>query len=260
MEASELVDSLNARWNQWNLHLGNVGIALPTLNDYPVKKILVHFGSPECTVVLPLELSHPNSFPTYFVPISITWPKKTPLFMKHLCQDMDFGSGQYFQPHDHGMIWSQYYSLPRRRGVASFPHRTASLRAWTYVWTCRPLGQAPIYSERVTFGLNCRSLACTVRDLFFLCCLYWVAWLVLRISLPNAIVRHRPILRYDMVAGEMAALCAEVPSSWKSYWESKECFHTMRTYSESFLSELVCIGWLLSPRYLSRGRRCGLAI
>ena len=48
--------------------------------------------------------------------------------------------------------------------------------------------------------MNCR--------LFFLCCLYWVAWLVLRACLRNSIVRHRLHLTVWHVSGrDGGALC-----------------------------------------------------
>ena len=54
----------------------------------------------------------------------------------------------------------------------------------------------------IIFGdvMNCR--------LFFLCCLYWVAWLVLRACLRDSIVRHRLHLTVWHVSGrDGGALC-----------------------------------------------------
>ena len=83
------------------------------------------------------------------------------------------------------------------------------------------------------------SLAWTVRP-FFLCCLwYWDVWLDLRACLP--IVTVSPPATEWQAPGWYGELCAEVPPSWKSCWESKEVLRTMRTHSDeaSFLN-----GWL----------------
>ena len=96
-----------------DIHLGNVGIALPTLNDYPVEDIVIHFGNPECSIVLTLEKSERSkAFPAYLVtpiPIMEYLTRKDPAFHEASlrAEIMDFGNGQYFQPHDHRLIWSQ---------------------------------------------------------------------------------------------------------------------------------------------------------
>lgn len=52
-----------------DLHLGNIGVTLPTLDEYPQRDILDHFGNPECTIVLPTaESSHLQGLPAYLVP------------------------------------------------------------------------------------------------------------------------------------------------------------------------------------------------
>lgn len=91
--------------------MGNVGVALPTLNEHRTEDILGYFGNPECTIVLPLkQLSHPQVFPAYLVPpISIAeyLTHKDPALFEGSslrAEIMDLGSGQYFQQHGHGMI------------------------------------------------------------------------------------------------------------------------------------------------------------
>ena len=78
----------------------------PTLNDHPTQDILDYFGNPECTIVLPLEqLSHSQAFPAYLVPpisiVEYVTHKDPTLHEASLgAKIMDFGNGQYFQPHD----------------------------------------------------------------------------------------------------------------------------------------------------------------
>jgi len=96
---------------EWlDLHLGNVGVALPTLNNHPITNILHHFGNPECIIVLPEEQpSDPQALPAYLVPpISIAEyltdqdPTVDEASLRGVI--MDLGNGQYFQLHDHGVI------------------------------------------------------------------------------------------------------------------------------------------------------------
>jgi len=84
-----------------DLHLGNIGVALPTLSDHPMKSILSYFGHPECTIVLPeKQTSHPQALPAYLVPsISIAeyLTHKDPALHEAplRAQIMDLGNGQY---------------------------------------------------------------------------------------------------------------------------------------------------------------------
>jgi len=88
--------------------LGNIGVALPTLNDHRMKNLLNYFGQPECTIVLPeKQPSHPQALPAYLVPhISIAeylTHQDPALHEASLrAQIIDLGNGQYFQPHDYG--------------------------------------------------------------------------------------------------------------------------------------------------------------
>jgi serine/threonine-protein kinase SRPK3 len=87
-----------------DLHSGNVGVALPTLNDHPIKGILGYFGNPECTIILPQQHpSRPQALPAYLVPpISITeyLTHRDPTFHEAplRAQILDLGNGQYSNP------------------------------------------------------------------------------------------------------------------------------------------------------------------
>ena len=50
-----------------------------------------------------------------------------------------------------------------------------------------------------------------------------------------------------MLLGKMATLCGEVPSSWKSYWESKKELRTMCTYFKAFILNIFALADLQSP-------------
>ena len=124
------------RW--LDLHFGNVGMALPTLNDYPMGDILDYFGTPECTIVLPLrQPSRPQALPPYIVrPISIMeyLTHKDPTLHEAplRAEIMDLGNGQCCSrvtiiSVQVGMII--ICSHPGRRAVASFLHPSGSLRA-----------------------------------------------------------------------------------------------------------------------------------
>jgi serine/threonine-protein kinase SRPK3 len=96
---------------EWlDLHPRNVGVALPTLSNHPIKDILHYFGNPECIIVLPeKQPSEPQALPAYLVPpISIAeyLTDQDPTFDESSPRGviMDLGNGQYFQSHDHGMI------------------------------------------------------------------------------------------------------------------------------------------------------------
>jgi hypothetical protein len=56
-----------------DLHTGNVGISLPTLNEHDPRELLDHFEQPECTIVLPTtQPACPQALPSYLVsPISV---------------------------------------------------------------------------------------------------------------------------------------------------------------------------------------------
>lgn len=84
-----------------DLHVRNIGVALPTLDNHSIDKILSYFGNPECLMVLPREQpSHPQSLPAYLVPpISVleylTHEDPTLHEAPLRVEIMDLGNGQY---------------------------------------------------------------------------------------------------------------------------------------------------------------------
>lgn len=82
-----------------DLHLGNVGTALSTLNDHPPGEILHHFAGLECTVVLPtVHPQHPQALPPYLVPsisVSEYLAKKDSVFRETplRAEIIDLGNG-----------------------------------------------------------------------------------------------------------------------------------------------------------------------
>jgi len=93
------------RLMKWlDLHYGNVGVALPTLNDHYIGDILDYFGIPECIVVFPQQQPlRPEALPPYLLaPISIIdyLTKKDPTFHKAplRAEILDLGNGQFSKP------------------------------------------------------------------------------------------------------------------------------------------------------------------
>lgn|SRR6188768_3460191 len=74
MEASaatifQLDTRLLTSYDYLDLHAGNVGITLPTLNEHPPREIFDYFGQPECTIILPtVQPALPQALPPYLVP------------------------------------------------------------------------------------------------------------------------------------------------------------------------------------------------
>jgi hypothetical protein len=82
-----------------DLHTGNVGISLPTLNEHDPHKILDYFEQPDCTIVLPKKQpAYPQALPSYLVsPISVIdyLAAKDSTFFEtpHQAEIMDLGNG-----------------------------------------------------------------------------------------------------------------------------------------------------------------------
>ncbi|KAG6920138.1 hypothetical protein DXG01_004904 [Tephrocybe rancida] len=176
-----------------DLHVGNVGVALPTLNDHSPQDILDHFGNPECTIVLPTgQPSHPDALPPYLVPaISIidylyendTSFPESPMQV----EIMDLGSGLIV-------------------GGESRPFCTPAA-------VCA----SELMFEKVAHSVDppptrpsdIWSFACAIYEIVFGSRLFHFA-------APN-----------DALLGAMATLSGEVPDSWRSYWHSRERLRDM---------------------------------
>ena len=95
---------------EWlDIHLGNIGVALPMLNNHSVKDVLWYFNPESITIVFLVEQpSDPQTLPVYLVPpISILkyLLKRDPTFDEASLQGviMDLRNGQDFQLHSHGV-------------------------------------------------------------------------------------------------------------------------------------------------------------
>ncbi|KZT03713.1 kinase-like protein [Laetiporus sulphureus 93-53] len=171
-----------------DLHSGNVGIALPTLDEHSPYSILDYFGEPECTIVLPTApQANPEALPPYLVaPILVIdfLASKDPAFADTpLCAViMDLGNAIAVDEETRPSCTAAAVCAPELmfervvRSVHPSPTRASD------IW----------------------SFACTMYELVFGLPLFYLAF-------PN-----------DELLREMATLCGEVLSGWKSYWESRE--------------------------------------
>ena len=96
-----MIRPVNATMNDnghLDLHAGNVGIALPTLNEHPPSDILNYFGHPHCNIIVPsVEPARPQALPPYLVhsiPVD-DYMAKDPKFMEGLlrAEILDLGNG-----------------------------------------------------------------------------------------------------------------------------------------------------------------------
>jgi len=119
-----------------DLHYGNVGVALPTLNDHYIGDILDYFGIPECIIVFPQQHPlRPEALPPYLLsPVSIIdyLTKKDPTFHKAplRAEILDLGNGQFSKSGimisvDMTIYISSYFCW---RDVPSFCYPNESLR------------------------------------------------------------------------------------------------------------------------------------
>ncbi|KZT03694.1 kinase-like protein [Laetiporus sulphureus 93-53] len=176
-----------------DLHSGNVGIALPTLDEHSPGSILDYFGNPECTVILPTAPpAHLEALPPYLVPpISVIdyLRSQDPAFADTPLRAviMDLGNAIAVDEQTRPSCTPAAVSAPELmfervvRSVDPFPTRASD------IW----------------------SLACTMYEVVFGLPLFHLAF-------PN-----------DGLLGAMATLCGEVPLGWQSYWESQEWLRNM---------------------------------
>ncbi|CAL1714101.1 unnamed protein product [Somion occarium] len=180
---------------QGDLHAGNAGVALPTLNEHSPREILDYFGHPECTIILPTVLpEHPEAFPPYLVPpisISDYMVSKDPVFAKmplH-AEIMDLGNALVIDERVRPFCTPAAVCAPELMfGRVAQSNDLPPTRA-SDIW----------------------SFACTIYELVFGARLFHFA-------APN-----------DALLGAMATLCGEVPLVWKNYWNSRERLSSMST-------------------------------
>ncbi|KZT03714.1 kinase-like protein [Laetiporus sulphureus 93-53] len=176
-----------------DLHSGNIGIALPTLDGHPPRSILNYFGNPECIVVLPTAApTHPAALPPYLLPsISIFdyLASKDPVFADtpFCAVIMDLGNA---------------IAVDEETRPSSTPAAVCApeLMFERVVRSVRP---SPTRASDIW------SFACTIYELVF-------GGRLFRFANPD-----------DALLGAMATLCGEVPLGWQSYWESHEWLRTL---------------------------------
>ncbi|EKM59369.1 uncharacterized protein PHACADRAFT_205571 [Phanerochaete carnosa HHB-10118-sp] len=186
-----------------DIHLGNVGIALPTLNDHSSRDIMEYFGNPECTVVLPTTVSqHPDGLPPYLVP-----PVSFNSFLSR--NDLSFREG---------LLKVEIMDLGNATTVDCAPRPSCTPAA-----VCAP----EIMFERVVRSVDAPatkasdiwSLACTMYELVFGSRLFHFA------------------AQNDALLGKMSKLCGEISPSWQTYWISKERLRDLDTSPETASAE-----------------------
>ncbi|KIY62910.1 kinase-like protein, partial [Cylindrobasidium torrendii FP15055 ss-10] len=175
-----------------DLHAGNIGIALPTLNNHSYRRVLEYFHQPEATLVLPTTVpENPGALPRYLVsPISVidylaAKEKDPPLFDRPLqARIMDLGNA----------IIADEQTLP----------------ACTPAAVCAP----EIMFGRVVHPEESGSPSTRASDVWSLACTIYE--IVCGASLFHFASPNNNLL------GNMATICGEVPDEWRSYWESQE--------------------------------------
>lgn len=176
-----------------DLHVGNVGVTLPALQSHSVRDLLDYFGHPECTIVHPIQPpSRPEALPPYLIqPISL----------------MDFISDQ-----DPSFPEKPLQIVIMDLGEA-FVEEEQSRPTETPAAFCAPeimFGQVAQSSRPAsTRSSEIWSLACSMYEIVFRGTLFYFA-------APN----------YALL-GNMATVCGEIPSSWKSYWDGNERLREM---------------------------------
>ena len=63
--------SIETHGNGWatDLHMGNIGVSMPQLDEITEEDLIARFSPPECTIVLPRRTpARPESLPFYLVP------------------------------------------------------------------------------------------------------------------------------------------------------------------------------------------------
>ncbi|KIM38570.1 hypothetical protein M413DRAFT_75846, partial [Hebeloma cylindrosporum] len=198
--------------------LGNVGVALPTLNEQLVEDIFSEEGHPECTVILPRQWpSSPQTLPAYLVPaISIIdhlamWDP-TLHETRLRAQILDLGSAVLF-------------------GDQTRPFHTVSV-------VCAPEIVFEVAAHEIkpppTQAADIWSFACTIYHFVIGYPLF-----------PSRCVQPNALL-----LGKLARFCGEVPRSWRGYWESQKVLHDL-TISQEAADQ----AWDDMLRYLTTERK-----
>ncbi|EDR15940.1 uncharacterized protein LACBIDRAFT_321041 [Laccaria bicolor S238N-H82] len=168
-----------------DLHMGNIGVSMPQLDDIIEEDLIDRFDPPECTIVFPRQTpARPESLPPYLVPPThISELLLKPTAELHI-ELLDLGNAIIV-------------------GSSSAPP------ACTPAAVCAP----EIMFEQVTTSVVTQS-ATTASDIWALACImYEIVFNVVLFHLAS---------HDDYLLGKMAAVCGKVPPSWRSFWDSNE--------------------------------------
>ena len=93
--------NIGTHGNGWvtDLHMGNIGVAMPQLDEITEEDLIGRFYPPECTIVFPRQTpARPESLPLYLVPptpISELLLKNLKLTTELHLELLDLGNGMH---------------------------------------------------------------------------------------------------------------------------------------------------------------------
>ncbi|KAF9480970.1 kinase-like protein [Pholiota conissans] len=174
-----------------DIHIMNVGIALPTLEKHPLEDIKGFFGRPDCTVIRSQEhpTERPESLPPYLV---------SSISPVHYMMKMDAVFRETFLQLQIMDLGNAIICDEQERPYC------------TPINGCAPelVFQKIVNSESVrpspTKECDIWSFACLIYRLVFSSSLFYLCGY-------NDVMLH-----------SMAMICGEVPLEWKDYWDSNE--------------------------------------
>lgn len=197
-----------------DFHLGNVGVALPTLTDNLIADILSEAGSPACTIVLPRQQpSRPQTLPAYVVPpISIidylaTWdPTLHETRLRAMI--LDLGSAVLVEE--------------RRRPFCTLTEVCAPELVFEFA--------AHESKPSPTLASDIWSFACTIYEFV----------------IGSRLFGGHCVQPNSYLLSKMARLCGEVPPTWRKYWESQDDLR-----SRPVSQEVADYQWQYQVEYLT---------
>ncbi|KAK7441002.1 hypothetical protein VKT23_016783 [Stygiomarasmius scandens] len=203
-----------------DIHTGNIGIRLPTLEKHSEDDILNYFGPPEISPILTRQpLPQADALPPYLtpsIPLACYFKERDALFAESSLQVeiIDLGSAQT---------------------VDEFPCLSCTPAA-----VCAP----EIMFKRValktnglaTFASDIWSLACTLYEIVFGTRTFYSAF-------PN-----------DSLLVDMARLCGEIPLEWSTYWES---IPQLKCLNGTISQTTADVNWKSQLDYFERNQATG---
>ncbi|EDR15321.1 uncharacterized protein LACBIDRAFT_301445 [Laccaria bicolor S238N-H82] len=168
-----------------DLHMGNIGVSMPQLDEITEEDLIDRCDPPNCTIVFPCQTpASPKSLPPYLVPpTDIAFHLLKPPAALHI-ELLDLGSAIIV-------------------GSSSAPP------ACTPAVVCAP----EILFEQVTTSVVTQA-ATTASDIWALACIMY------RIVFGGDLYHWPSFSVYYL--GKVAAVCGQIPPSWRSFWDSNE--------------------------------------